>query len=339
MKIKKILIVGLGSIGKRHLRILKNKYSSVSIIALRRENSNLEDLKFLGLDKSFISISEAIAEKPQAAFITNPSSKHLEIAIKLADAGIHLFIEKPISNSSKGVQNLIDICSKKNIILLTAYNLRFLPSLIKFRDLVNQNKVGKALLVQSEVGQFLPSWRPDNDYKNTVSAKKSLGGGVLLELSHEIDYIDWIFGPIKWVKSHVSRQSSLEIDVEDSATIIMGFDKKNKSGLVSSLSMNFIQHDYSRQCKVIGANGTLLWDGIRNTVKYFPKGGECWELIFSSKLEENFTYIEEIKYFFSLVSTSNLPEINSLNSLSGLRHLITIEAILKSSKKNKIIYL
>jgi predicted dehydrogenase len=336
MNVEKIIIVGLGSIGRRHLTVIRDHFPDICIAALRREYSDSNEINALGLYDSFTSMEEALAFMPQAAIIANPSSKHVAVAKQLANAGIHLLIEKPIANSSHGVKELIDICIKKKVVLLTGYNLRYLPSLIKFREQIKQNKIGKISLVQSEVGQYLPSWRPGSDYRKTVSAQKSLGGGVLTELSHEIDYIHWVFGPIKWVKSHVSKQSDLEIDVEDTASLILGFDKTMDSGLIASLNMNFIQHDNIRQCKAIGENGSLLWDGISGEVKYFSKGGEDWELLFSSKPKKNFTYMTQLKHFFSLVGHSS-SSISSWND--GLNHVVTIEAIRKSHIENRTIYL
>ena len=125
--------------------------------------------------------------------------------------------------------SLINICQSKKIALMTAYNLRFQPSLQEFRKQIKQQRIGKILSVRVEVGQYLPNWRPESDYRKGVSAQKKLGGGVLLELSHEIDYISWIFGDYKWVKAHISKQSNLEIDVEDTAYLLLGF-KPDKYG-------------------------------------------------------------------------------------------------------------
>jgi len=336
MDIKKILIVGLGSIGKRHLKVVRSNFPEISIVALRRNHSDTEEINALGLHDSFTSMDEVLTSKPQVAIITNPSTKHLAVAKILANAGIHLLIEKPISNSTYGVEQLIDICMKKKVVLLTGYNLRYLPSLINFREQIIQNKIGKIFLVQSEVGQYLPSWRPGSDYRKTVSAQKSLGGGVLTELSHEIDYMHWIFGPVKWVKSHVSKQSNLEIDVEDTASLVFGFDKAADSGLIATINMNFIQHDNTRKCKAIGESGTLIWDGISGEVKYFSKEVKDCEIIFSSKPNQLFTYSEQIKYFFSLVA-KNGSSFRSQND--GLSSVIIIDAIHKSNTENRTVYL
>jgi predicted dehydrogenase len=335
--IKTVLIVGLGSIGKRHAKVVRSIFPDIDIIVLRHKQCNGNDIKELGLYKCVTSASEAIELNPQVAIISNPASKHIEIARILANKGINLLIEKPISNLSKGVQELIDVCYQNKLTLMTGYNLRFLPSLIEFKKQIDGGKVGKIYSVRAEIGQYLPSWRPESDYRYGVSAQQKLGGGVLLELSHEIDYISWIFGKIDWVKSHVSKQSDLEIDVEDSAQVILGFKEINGLALTASLNIDFIRHDTTRKCFAVGEMGTLLWDGIKRQVKFFEKDDTQWKVLFSSKENENrdFTYAEEVKSFFSSVEAST---ISSISGEEGLQVVNIIEDIKESSRNNCTVF-
>jgi len=334
--IQRVLIIGLGSIGRRHIGIIKELLPEIKIIALSHKPVNLKDINYLGLYDCVDTIEKALALNPEAAIIANPSTMRINIAKLLASAGIHLLIEKPISANSDGIQELIDLCQLKDIVLMTGYNLRFLPSLIEFRRLIHDGRVGKVLSFQAEVGQNLSKWRPNSDYKKTVSSKKVLGGGVLLELSHEIDYINWIFGKADWVKSHISKQSKLEIDVEDNATIIFGFKGPTNYEMVGLLNMNFYQHDVSRRCKVIGEKGTLVWDGVEGKVRFYGKKTNNWKIVFSSFPERDFTYIEELSNFFSSIELSKKPHISGED---GLLSVLAIEAIRKSSNQGSIVYL
>ncbi len=329
----KVLVVGLGSIGKRHVEIIRELYPNIVISALKHGPWNGDQI---GVDRCLSSIEEAIEFKPNAAIVANPATKHLETALQLAENGIHLLIEKPIAASSEGVQYLIALCKSKKIILMTGYNLRFLPSLRKFRKFIQQGKIGKILSAQAEIGQYLPDWRPDKDYRKTVTARKELGGGVLLELSHDINYLSWIFGPISWVKSHISKKSSLDIDVEDSVHIIMGFKNSGDELITGTLNMDCIRRDPTRKCLVIGDTGSLLWDGITGDVKGYFDHGKGWQLLFTSKPERNFTYAEEIKHFFSSIETGKTPLISGKD---GLETVMNIEAIRESNEKNSIVYL
>jgi predicted dehydrogenase len=333
--IKTVLIVGLGSIGRRHVGIIRTLFPNINIIVLRHKRCDSGDIRALGLHKCVTSINEALESNPQAAIISNPASKHLEVAKKLASKGINLLIEKPISDSSKGIQELIDICYLNKAILMTGYNLRFLPSLIEFKKQIHSRKIGKIYSIRSEIGQYLPSWRPETDYRNSVSAQRNLGGGTLLELSHEIDYLSWIFGRVGWVKSHVSKQSDLEIDVEDSAYVILGFEEIDGVVLTASLNIDFIRHDTTRKCFAIGERGTLLWDGITGQVKFFEKSSTHWEVLFSSTPDRDFTYMEEVKSFFTSVESNTSP---SISGEDGLQIVNIVENIKESSNKDSVIF-
>ena len=334
--INTVLVVGLGSIGRRHVEIIKNLFPEINIVVLRHKRCDKNDTDKLGLYKCVTSIDKAIATNPQACIIANPATMHIEVAEKLANNGINLLIEKPISNSSKGIRALIDTCNKNNVVLMTAYNLRFLPSLIEFKKQLQAKKIGNIYSIRSEIGQYLPSWRPDSDYRNGVSANKYLGGGALLELSHEIDYLRWIFGSVNWVKAHISKQSGLDIDVEDSANIILGFKSIGVGELTASLNMDFIRHDTTRKCFVIGEKGTLLWDGFLGKVKYFAKGDNDWSTIYSSKPDRDYSYKEEIKAFFSSIESNELPCISGDD---GMQVIAIVEAIKQSSNTGSVVYL
>jgi len=270
--ISTVLIVGLGSIGKRHISIINSSFPNINIVVLRHKNCSEKEYGSLKISKCVTTLNDALKTNPQAAIIANPASKHTEIAKELASNGVDILVEKPISSNSKDAKELIETCEKNNTILMVGYNLRFLPSLIHFKQCIQSNLIGKIYSIRSEIGQYLPNWRLGFDYRHGVSAKKSLGGGVLLELSHEIDYLKWIFGSVNWVKAHISKQSGLDIDVEDSANIILGFKSNDVGELTASLNMDFIRHDTTRKCFVIGEKGTLLWDGFLGKVKYFAKG-------------------------------------------------------------------
>jgi len=335
-RIKKVLIVGLGSIGSRHLKIISTNYPGLEIVVLRHKDCFKEDNLISNIYRCTNSIDEALKFNPQVAVIANPAPYHIETSKILARKGINLLIEKPISNSSNGVRELLNICQDQKTILMTGYNLRFLPSLIEFKKQINSNKIGKILSVRAEVGQYLPNWRPEVDYRSVVSAKKNMGGGVLLELSHEIDYLKWIFGDISWVQAHLSKQSSLEIDVEDSAHIILGFKKDKNTEIVASLNMDFIRHDTTRKCCVIGDKGTISWDAISGKVSFFSPDSNDWELLFESLPDRNFTYTKEIKSFFDSVEF-NKPV--SVSGKDGLSVIEIIEAIEKSSCSESKVYL
>ena len=333
--IKSLLIVGYGSIGKRHAKLARKLIPTAKIIILKRKISEKNKSKYV--DKFVTNLSDAIKFKPRIAIIANPASYHLKVALSLVNIGVHLLIEKPLSNSSKDVSKLIDKSKLNKSIILVGYNLRYMKSLIKFRDFLKKNIIGNILSVRSEVGSYLPLWRPEVDYRKSVSASKALGGGVLLELSHDIDYLFWLFGKVKWLSSTIHKQSNLKIDTEDTAHITLGFlSKKNKNQIIANLNMDFNRHDPTRFCKVIGELGTLHWNGIDGTIKLFEKGSVKWKTIYKKKNTRDATYVAEWKHFLNCIKNKEKPLIDGAQ---GLEVIKIIEAIKKSSNLASAVYL
>jgi predicted dehydrogenase len=327
--IKKILINGAGSAGTRHFEIARNLFPNAQIAILT--NRQILDSN-PGYKLHFTKIEEAIKFQPSIAILAGAPSTRIEIGLALANSGVHLLVEKPISISTKGVKHLIEICAEKRIILAIGYNLRFYESLIYFRDQLNLGVIGKPLLVKCEVGQFLPSWRGSVDYRHSVSAQRKLGGGALLELSHEIDYLAWIFGKIGWVRATVMRQSLLEIDVEDSAFLTLGIENKKNPNLVANLTMDFIRHDIQRSCVVIGESATLKWDGIKQQVSILKKGDSSWTNLITTTHTSNVSYLAEWKDFLECLETRKSPMAAGID---GLKSLEVIAAALESAPTGK----
>jgi len=320
--IKRILLVGLGSAGTRHLRLAREQFPNADIRILRHKSENTTP-EFS--DGCFTTIEEAIAFSPQIAVITNPATLHIAIAQPLAEKGVHLLIEKPLADSHEGIAHLIETCKERDAILMVGYNLRYSASLQFFRELLRQGAIGEFLSVRCEVGQFLPSWRPNKDYRQVVSAKKELGGGVLLELSHELDYLRWIFGDIDWVRATLSQQSELDIDVEDSAHLTVGFlHSNNKHRLIGTVNLDFIRHDQTRSCTVIGKKGSLQWNGLTGKVKLFEENSTKWKTLFDQNSQQDDMYLAEWQDFLDCVSKKLVPTVTGED---GLRVVEIIEAV------------
>ena len=327
MLLSRVLIVGHGSIGRRHLRLARQIAPSADIRILRHQPS--VDIPEYS-NGCFTSIDEALDFSPQVAVIASPAPFHLEMAQPLADAGVHLLIEKPLSSGIEGVYRLIETCHKQGVVLMVGYNLRFSPSLQAFRKLLADGAIGDILTVRSEVGQYLPSWRPYCDYRLAVSGQRKLGGGVVLELSHELDYLRWIFGEIEYVNATLCQQSGLEIDVEDTAYLTLGFSSESGTKqIIGTVCMDFIRHDTTRTCVVIGEKGTLRWNGLTGTVDQFRQDKGIWCDQFNSLPESDDTYIAEWNNFILSISGKEVPLVCGED---GLRVLQVIKASYLSSK-------
>ena len=328
--IKRILIVGSGSAGSRHLRLARTLFpsSEIKVLSHRTQSDNPE------FSNGCVgNIEEAKQFAPQIAVIANPSTFHTQIAHEMALEKAHLLIEKPLSSSVEGVADLIKLCKDNELVLMVGYNLRFTPSLKFFRDLLRKEVIGDLLSVRCEVGQYLPSWRTETDYRQGVTARKELGGGALLELSHEIDYLRWIFGEVDWVRTTLRQQSKLEIDVEDSVHMTIGFSStKGEKQLVGTLNLDLIRHDHTRTCTVIGENGTLRWNGLTGEVDLFEFGASDWKKLYGHEPQRDETYISEWRDFIDSIQGMKSPQITGDD---GLKVLEIIEAARISSMAGK----
>lgn len=326
--IQRVLIVGSGSAGKRHLEVARQMLPKADLRVLRRQRANGESNLSNGC---FYEVEAALRFSPQIAVIANPAPFHVEISNRLTSAGCHLLIEKPVASGIRGVKTLLKNAETHKIVLKVGYNLRFLNSLRKFRHKIRSGVIGRILSFHAEVGQYLPFWRPGVDYRKTVSANANLGGGVLLELSHEIDYLRWIFGPIKWVSAWCGSVGKLDIDVEDSAKITLGFTKGIMArGAVGTLGMDFIRKDSARFCHAIGDRGSLRWSCLSGKIeKYFQKEKK-WKIIFKSNESSKNSYLAQMKKFLTCVKKNQKLKNSGKEALEVLK---IIEAIKKSNRQ------
>ncbi len=332
----RILIVGLGSIGKRHLSLCRELFPQSEIMVLHHKSCNLVDCP-----SDFCTSSMNSAERfaPNFAIICNPSVFHKKIAMKLANKGVHLLIEKPICDNLRDAKEVLELAGKNGVVLQVGYNLRFLKSLQKFKDVIYSCRIGRVTSVQSDVGQFLPDWRPNSDWRSSVSANSKFGGGALLELSHEFDYLSWIFGEVKNVIGVMNKQSNFNLDVEDTVNAILEFKNSTPpqtSGapVIAAVTLDFVRRTSSRSCIARGENGTLIWDAIKSEVNLkLPDGS--FEVIFKDVTDRNFSYLEQLKSFTYAISNQN-RDSSILNN--GMEALSIVEAIRLSNRDGGIKY-
>jgi len=323
--IRRALIVGMGSIGRRHLRLLREALPEADIRILRHTEA-LDSNKYA--DGFFFRLEDACNFAPELAVIANPSPFHIAVALPLAEAGANLLVEKPLSEKSDDVEELISRCASGKQVLYVGYNLRFLETLRFFRDALVSGCIGQIQSIHSAVGQFLPEWRPELDYRNTVSAKKELGGGVLLELSHDIDILNWIFGDVDWVNAWLGKKGNLDIDVEDHAFLQIGFN----SGPVANLSLDFLRRDTTRNCMAIGAKGTLHWDAVKGRVSLYRPDKASWEVLSSHKPDRDSTYRAQLEAFLNEIKGTR-NEV-AARGIDGLEVVKLIEAARLSDTQN-----
>ena len=321
------LIVGLGSIGRRHLANLMLIDPTIHVTVWRQHSKPQDEIDTSYKANEIVyRVEDALDAKPDIALITNPASLHVETSLALARHSIHLFIEKPLADTLDGVDELIHVCRKRDLVLMVGYNLRFYRPLQLLRQALVEDKIGRVIALRAEVGQYLPEWRGGKDYRQCVSARRDLGGGVVLELSHELDYIRWLLGEVKTVSAQVAHLSDLEVDVEDVAEIILRF----KDGCFGNVHLDMVQRPATRWCHIIGTNGTLTWDGICHRVQFFSAATNTWsDLCAANTLDYNEMYVAELRHFLKCVKGNDTPVVSG----DDARRVLEIALAVKQSSK------
>ena len=251
----KFLIAGLGSIGRRHFRNLI-ALGEKDIVLLRTRKATLPDDELAGYPVE-TDIHEALKKhKPDAVIVANPTALHLDIAIPAAEAGCHILLEKPISNSLERLDLLQQAAQKSGSKILVGFQFRFHPTLNKARELIQTNALGKILTAHAHWGEYLPQWHPWEDYRQSYAARADLGGGVIRTLTHPLDYLRYLIGEVDSLWSFNGHISALEMDVEDVAEIGLKF----ANGAIGGVHLNYFQRPPVHRLEIVGTNGTLRWD-------------------------------------------------------------------------------
>lgn len=329
---ERCLVVSLGSIGHRHLANLRQLRPKAEIAVLRTHSGSAEQASEgipEGADHQFHSMSDALAFNPQLAVVSSPASLHLQYARSLAGAGVKMLIEKPISHSMTELKEFIDQIRLYRLPVAIGYNLRFLPSLGKVHSLVQEGAIGRILAARAEVGQYLPDWRKGSDYRKNVSAQAALGGGVLLELSHELDYLYWMFGMPNAVTACGGKFSDLEIDVEDIVELCLEYE--NPKRLVN-VHLDFLQRSAHRSCRIIGSEGTIVWSAIEDTIDLFKTSTNEWKKLIFPLKDRNQMYLDEMEEFLSLPSKGKSKLSSAVEAFDVLAIVDAAKASIETGK-------
>ena len=251
----KFLIAGLGSIGRRHFRNLI-ALGEKDIVLLRTRKATLPDDELAGYPVETDLQVALDKHKPDAVIVANPTSLHLDIAIPAAGAGCDILLEKPVSHSLERLDVLQNTAAKSGSEILVGFQFRYHPTLNKARELIRSNTLGRILTVHAHWGEYLPQWHPWEDYRQSYAARADLGGGVIVTLTHPLDYLRYLLGEVDSLWSFNGHISPLEVDVEDVAEIGLKF----ANGAVGGVHVNYFQRPPVHRLEIVGTSGTLRWD-------------------------------------------------------------------------------
>lgn len=299
-----ILFIGLGSIGQRHLRIIKKLYKKkVTIFYLKTTNNNLiindklEAKKVKSISKHY-KISEI--KFPQITpgfidltFITNPISLHVRYALKIAKLRSNLFIEKPLSHNLDNIQDLVKISKKNKIKIYIGYHLRFHPGIIKLKNLIIKKTLGKPISGLFYFGEYLPMTRTFVDYSKTHMAQRKLGGGATLCLSHQIDLSLHLLKNIKLDYASINKKSNLKINTDDNCKIIVK-DENNSSYIIM---LNFLDNPSSNFIKLNFEKGFVEWN-YKDKILIINQYEKKIKKFHFKKLTRNNIFEKQIQFVF-----------------------------------------
>ncbi len=304
----KFLIVGCGSIGKRHLKNLLylGEKDLLAFDARADRRAEVHDQFGVPIAQTF---DEALAAQPEAVLVCTPTSLHTEFALAAVGAGAHLFIEKPIAASLEGLDELLDTADRKKRAILVGCNFRFERGMRHLKALLDESAIGRALGGRVVFGQYLADWHPWEDYRQGYSARLELGGGILLDAIHEVDYIRWLLGPVHSVMCFSGKTSDLEVSVEDYADMLLHFD----SGATAEVHVDYYQRAYQRSLEIYGTEGTLSWSFQDRLVRWFSARTKTWES-FSWVQDPTWTvdemYQAEMQHFVECVKGQSSPVLD-----------------------------
>lgn len=306
----KILVVGTGSIGQRHIHNLRTLGVDVLAYSYRRasiggiNNALPPDVTWIDDWQHAIDTADI-----QAVVLANRTDLHVEVALAAAQRGLALFIEKPLSNRLNDTDKLLHTVKSRNIRVEAGFMLRCHPNLQWLKIQLQENVLGRILYARANVGQWLPDWRPNSDHRTGYGAYKATGGGVIFDLVHELDLMHWLLGSVTQVTAMTTQHPALEIETEAIAQIGLRF----ASGALAQVHLDYVRPDYGRNMEIVCANGVYTWDYLAGKV-YAQARGQENQLVHQvpDGFQRNDLFLQHMRAFISGIKQSEQPILSPL---------------------------
>jgi len=337
----KFLIAGFGSIGRRHLRNLIT-LGEQDILLYRTGHSSLPEDETSSFPVE-MNLETALAHQPDAVIVSNPTALHMEVAIPAARAGCHLFIEKPISHSLERVNELRHAVEQGGGLVYVGYQFRFHPGLQRVKHLIDEGAIGRLLSVRAHWGEYLPDWHPWEDYRDGYSARRDLGGGVILTLCHPFDYLRWLIGEVAELWAFADHLSDLELQVEDTAEIGLRF----RNGVLGSVHLDYNQRPPEHYLEILGTHSSLRWDNSEGAARvYSSEHGEWEKHPVPPNFERNDLFLAQMRHFLKVIHGQEKPACTLEDGIRALElalaahisanegHLVSYQSIKNSENKS-----
>ncbi len=310
----KFMIAGLGSIGRRHLRNLR-ALGEEDVLLYRSGKSTLPDDELIGYVTE-TELDAALAHKPDAVIVSNPTALHLDVAIPAAEAGCHLLLEKPISHNLERIDELQASVRQGGGKILVGYQFRFHPGLQAGKRWLEEGLIGKLISAHAHWGEYLPGWHPWEDFRQSYAAQRDLGGGVVLTLCHPFDYLRWLLGEVESVLGMVGNLGDLGLEVEDTADVVLKF----VSGALGSVHLDYYQRPATHNLEIIGTKGTIHWDNQDGTPRIYQASTQEWDVIPPPEgFERNDIFLAEMSHFLEVVTGVAEPVCDLVDGIRSLQ--------------------
>jgi predicted dehydrogenase len=324
----KALVVGLGSIGVRHLNNL-HALGVQEISAVRTRNL-VPFHEIIPKDISvFQDLGLALREKFDLVVVANPTSLHLETMVRALEAGSHVYVEKPLAHEDTRLPELEPYLVAQNPKVLVGCQLRMHPGLRKIEEWVQAGQLGRIYSVQVDLGEYLPGWHPWEDYRKSYAARADQGGGVVLTLIHELDYLHWLFGKPKAIYAIGGHRTPLEITVEDTALITY----ETELGICVQLRMDYWRRPPVRHMNIVAEKGIVDWDYPARLTTLKKEGEIVDEIELSQSWDRNELFIAMMKEFLDVISTGGTPRVPFQDGIDVLKTALAVQKSIQTGEK------
>jgi len=331
----RVLIAGLGAIGQRHARNLRALRPNVELLAYRRrglrqvvtEALTRDDGRDVGSElgiRAFTELDEALAALPDAVFVCNPTNLHVEVALRAAEHGAHLFIEKPVSHTTDGLERLRRTVEKRGLVALMGCQWRFHPCVVALRSLLQSGVLGAVRNAEIEYAEYLPDWHPYEDYRESYAARAALGGGVVLTHIHDYDLAWWLFGAPRTVHATGGHMSDLETDVEDTVHATL-----STSATTVVVSQTFASRDIRRRIVVTAEKATVTVDLVAGRLDVNTPVAPGLTV---AGYQRNELFRTELAHFLSCIEEGTAPAIPLDEGIAVLRVALAVKESLCSGQ-------
>ena len=315
-----VLVIGTGSIGERHVRcFLETGRARVSLCEVNPKVRRDVAARY-GVTGAFADLEEAIAAAPDAAVICTPANLHVAMATRLAEAGVHLLIEKPLSTSLDGIDRLVAVVRQRRLVAAVAYVYRASPLLAEMRAAIQSGRFGRPVQLVAVAGQHFPHYRPA--YREIYYTDRATGGGAIQDaLTHIVNAAQWLIGPVTHLAADAAHQVLQGVDVEDTVHVIARHDS-----VLASYSLNQHQAPSELTIHVVCERGTARLENHRQRWQWMVAPEQPWNEMAHPPAERDTLFIQQAGAFLDTVEGKSQPLCTLQEGLQTLRVNLAILA-------------